>query len=197
MTQIYTYDIRRPMTEDEAAMIPPQRKTQAAKFSPVANKGRLHCLAVGLLESRYLNIRDESVLEYGEHGKPAFKDKHRYFNIAHSGDYVVLAVSDQEVGIDIEKLRPFPRAICKKCFREDEQAWALSQSVDKQDEALFRLWTGKESVGKAFGLGLAINAASFSLLPAVDGLHSIKNQDWFLTWTLLDGHIICLTSKSA
>ncbi len=53
--------------------------------------------------------------EYGTHGKPAWESRcieelkadkmYRHFNLSHSGDYVVLAISDTPIGVDIQMER--------------------------------------------------------------------------------------------
>ena len=45
---------------------------------------------------------EEPLLAFGKKGKPYLVNKAFYFNVSHSGEYVVCAVSDEEVGIDIE-----------------------------------------------------------------------------------------------
>ena len=46
------------------------------------------------------------------HGKPVLKDcTNLFFNISHSGDYAVCAVSKQPVGIDIERIRRTSRTL--------------------------------------------------------------------------------------
>ncbi len=41
-------------------------------------------------------------LRYGEKGKPYFRDLPFYFNLSHSGEYVVCALSHREMGADIQ-----------------------------------------------------------------------------------------------
>ena len=75
-----------------------------------------------------------------EKGKP-YLDKD-YISISHSGEYVVVAISDFNIGVDIQKIE----------YREKVVS-LFSEEVT--DEKMFtRLWTLKESYGKYLGIGL-------------------------------------------
>lgn len=64
------------------------------------------------------NVPVELVYEKGEHGKPYWDQRKLaaagagkklwHFNLSHSGEYVVLVVSDTEVGVDIQKQKSHP-----------------------------------------------------------------------------------------
>ena len=69
-----------------------------------------------------LSVGDYTV-EYRGNDKPVLRNaKGLYFNISHSGDYVALALSDKEVGCDIQEIRPYnPRVAGRNyCKRETE-----------------------------------------------------------------------------
>ena len=91
---------------------------------------------------------------YGEHGKPSITDFPKHFNLSHSGDYVVCAVCDGEVGVDIQKWVPFKERTAERFFAPEE--WKLLQSlpVEQRTEMFYRLWTRKEAYGKYTGLGI-------------------------------------------
>jgi phosphopantetheinyl transferase len=104
----------------------------------------------------YLDIEREA-LEYATlpGGKPILADGALEFNLSHSGDLALFAVSrDLEVGVDLEHPRSFKneaglaRRICTA--RELQH---LTQATD--DDELLRLWVRKEAVAKATGEGLA------------------------------------------
>ena len=76
------------------------------------------------------------------------------FNISHSGDYAVLALSDGRVGIDVEKIRPVDFKIAEACFHGKELE-SFNFDPDKRPENFYRLWTLKESFIKAVGQGLS------------------------------------------
>ncbi|GGF03883.1 4'-phosphopantetheinyl transferase family protein [Hymenobacter cavernae] len=76
------------------------------------------------------------------------------FNVAHSGAYVVCALSTTcRVGVDIEQHTRTNIAGFRPHFRPAE--WNALSTTDLPD-AFYRLWTQKEAVAKADGRGLNI-----------------------------------------
>ena len=166
MNDLVRLNIRDLTPEDEARVqeILPERFARAGRFADEGDRKR--CLAAGILLIRHLNITDESVLKTEEHGKPYIEDR-PYFNLSHSGDWAVLAVSDVPVGIDIEKMSGRNVRLAAKIFHPDEFAWL--QEGENPSERFYTLWTMKESVMKATGQGLALATKSFSVVPAFEG----------------------------
>ena len=150
------------------------------------------CLVSGLLLRMTLGTDYEKRLIMNQHGKPMLKDHSCFFNISHSGDYVLLAISDCELGADIEKIAPYNPKIVKRCFTANEKEW-LNQHPD--NKSFYDLWTGKEAVMKAAGKGFSMNPQSFDLLPIEDGKHEIHDRQWFFQWFELDGYQVCIVSS--
>lgn len=84
--------------------------------------------------------------EFGttEHGKPYLLNSPLRFNLSHSGNVTALAVSEQEVGLDIQE-------------RTERDFSALSRRLTpaEQVEDFFALWTAKEAYIKYKGGSLA------------------------------------------
>lgn len=97
-------------------------------------------------------------LIYNDYGKPYLKDNNLFFNISHSNEYVVCALSDQEVGVDIEKVRPKNDLVISKCFSPSEQEYIVD------DSDFTKVWTLKESYIKNIGTGLKTKLNSFSTI---------------------------------
>ncbi len=77
------------------------------------------------------------------------------FNIAHSGSFVVMAVSTHTpVGIDIEQVRPLLVADFESFFTTQE--WLTIRDSDQPQEQFFTGWCIKEAVIKAAGKGFSI-----------------------------------------
>jgi 4'-phosphopantetheinyl transferase len=139
--------------------------------------------------SRYLDLAPAAIrFDRNPYGKPSVAGSGVRFNVSHSGDWAMLAVSlDREVGIDIEHVDPrFAQDQIPERFfspREVEQLRSLPEP--QQTEAFFRCWTRKEAYINARGLGLALALDSFdvSLLPndppklSRAGDWSIRNLD--------------------
>lgn len=101
-------------------------------------------------------IPEPMPLEYGcgEHGKPYLINSPWHFNLSHSGDYVLCALSRREVGADIQiERKKNVKKIAERFFSEEENRM-LKQSEDENAD-FFRLWTRKEAYGKLTGEGLA------------------------------------------
>ena len=90
---------------------------------------------------------------YGEMGKPYFKDtKLPFFNISHAGGLVILAVSDREVGADIQNMRSQREKSMAERFFSAEESRAVSE--DDTRELFYKLWSRKEALGKCTGEGV-------------------------------------------
>lgn len=114
----------------------------------------------------YLGISENiDGIVYGENEKPYFRNKGVYFNLSHSGDYAVCAVSTCEIGCDIEKIKPLKLSIAEKFFTENEYKHILSEPTDeKKNDIFYRYWTLKESFMKATGLGMGLMLNSFEIV---------------------------------
>ncbi|MBQ7504939.1 MAG: 4'-phosphopantetheinyl transferase superfamily protein [Ruminococcus sp.] len=130
------------------------------KFDRIIDgKSKLQSLAAGLMLNDYISDKE---IKLNEYGKP-FVENGPFFSLAHSGDYVALAVSDKhEVGCDIEELRDcgFIR-MGKLVFTENEIS-ELKASEDKRDK-FFEFWTKKEAFIKCIGEGFHYSVKSLDL----------------------------------
>lgn len=103
--------------------------------------------------------------EYGEQGKPFLPDHSLWFNLSHSGDWVLCAVAGCEVGCDIEKVAPVDLRVAKRFFFHSEYERIMEEPIkEKQTELFFRYWTLKESFMKATGLGMKLPLHDFEIV---------------------------------
>ena len=89
------------------------------------------------------------------------------FNLSHSGDYIVMAVtSDAKVGVDIEQIKLNARRlnIADNFFSEPEKIWIFEATDEAKIMRFYQLWTLKEAFMKALGVGLAIPLDSFAII---------------------------------
>ncbi|MDE6642205.1 MAG: 4'-phosphopantetheinyl transferase superfamily protein [Acetatifactor sp.] len=93
---------------------------------------------------------------YGDKGKPYFENIPLFFSLSHSGEYVLCAVSRQEVGADIQKIQPSDvLKLAKRFFSEPEcRALERCESDREQQGLFFGLWSRKEAYGKLTGEGV-------------------------------------------
>lgn len=146
-------------------------------------------------ETLFSRLRDETIVPlsyvYGEQGKPEITDFPKYFNLSHSGDYVVCAVSDGEVGVDIQKWMPFRERTAERFFAAAE--WKQLQELPKSQrtEWFYRLWTRKEAYGKYTGQGIG-SAIGENLSEEKE---CMKKQIRFLEMTLEEGYSIAVCCK--
>jgi 4'-phosphopantetheinyl transferase len=111
---------------------------------------------------------DAAALTFGisEQGKPSLTGMTNapHFNLAHSGELALVAVSNRPIGVDAEQVRPLANMaqMAGMSFTDEERAalWTLDEAA--RTEAFFRLWTRKEAVMKAHGAGFRLSKA-FSL----------------------------------
>lgn len=119
---------------------------------------RRRSIGASLLLKQYLSKHGRTLVDVQvtSDGKPYVEGLH--FSIAHSGTYAALAVSDTEIGIDIEVIRPLPAMVMERKFNKEEQSLVLHS--DHPDEMFMRIWTAKEAYLKMKGTGIRINLAA-------------------------------------
>jgi 4'-phosphopantetheinyl transferase len=156
-----------------------KRKDRISRHIRQEDKAR--SLVAGLLLREVCGVECDTQLAYGEKGKPYLLDNTLKFNLSHSGDFVVLAVSDTEIGVDIEKIKPYNKAVAKRCFTSAELEWL---SEENTNEAFYRLWTAKESIMKATGAGFSLPPQSFCTL----------HTPWCLHHFNYNGYVVCVAS---
>jgi len=104
-------------------------------------------------------------LARAEHGKPYLKDhSHVAFNHSHSQNFYALAMSQtvKEIGVDVEELSRKVRfdALARHAFHPEE--YASWQQLDCDPEYWFKVWTTKEAVLKAHGMGIRMNLSELN-----------------------------------
>lgn len=148
-----------------------ERKEQIDKLKnkEVAKKKILISHFLQQVLSRETGVLPQDIrFTYGKQGKPELDYKTMgidclYFNMSHSGDYVVVAVSDQPVGIDIEHKTRNYENIAKRCFCEEEYRDIMSIPIKEQPRRFLEIWTMKEAYIKWKGDGMKIPFCSFNV----------------------------------
>lgn len=157
-----------------------QRREKVDKLKFINDK-KLSILSEILLKNALveLNVDSDIGLTYNKYQKPYLKNNDIYFNISHSGEYVICAISKDEVGCDIEYIKDIDMKIANKFFYENEYKTILNSN--KQLETFYRIWTLKESFMKNLGLGFNIELNSFEIVlsnnPVV--IQKINNNKYY------------------
>lgn len=92
-------------------------------------------------------------LQYTQYGRP-FLDWQGDFNLSHSGNFVVSAISDcSRVGVDVEQKRDIVLNDFQRYMTTNE--WKAIHQSNNPSDIFFDFWTAKESAIKADGRGLS------------------------------------------
>ena len=156
----------------------------ANRFRREADKNRFITgrKAIRLLLSKYLSLRPTDIVITAEDGqKPCFNhpSSQIHFNISHSGDWVLIALGPDELGIDIEKMDPeFDfKNLLEEYLNETEKTFI--SGVPDPVAAFYFLWTRKEALIKAWGMGFPENLKTVSVLGEYS-LYNLQQKNWKL-----------------
>lgn len=105
-------------------------------------------------------------------GKPYLKDIPFYISISHSDDLVAVAISKNQIGIDIEKLKDRDLKICRKVCTQKEIL--LMENSSNPTKEFYKIWTAKEAYFKKVGTGIT-NLKDISY-ENIDCIHFIENE---------------------
>jgi 4'-phosphopantetheinyl transferase len=168
---VWKIDLESDMTTEEMAIISDEEKKKVGRLRTLT--GRRHALTMRVrlrqLLSRYLRLEPHDVtFSFGEFGKPYVNNSSVFFNLSHSGNIALVAISlCEDVGIDIEYWRTIDNidGLVKRNFSDTEKRQWLSVDKEQQEEKFFNLWSCKESFIKATGrgLGLGVSRCGFTI----------------------------------
>ncbi|MBR5542863.1 MAG: 4'-phosphopantetheinyl transferase superfamily protein [Oscillospiraceae bacterium] len=117
-----------------------------------------------------------------ENGKPYLKNAPVFFSISHSGNVVVCAFSTVETGVDVQVRKNIPFSVASRFFSEGEK-----------EENAISIWTRKEALAKATGLGLSreiLNTAIWGESVLFHGqLYHFKTTEY-------ENHVLSVCSQS-
>lgn len=135
----------------------------------------------------------EKDLKYSKNEKPIVDNL--FFNVSHSGNYVVGVLSDCEVGCDIEKISEASLEIAERYFCPTELEYI--KSADDKNKAFFTLWTLKESYMKMTGRGMSLALDSFEIIPVKNGfiLGNSLEKNCFFKSIEFDGYIFSVSNE--
>lgn len=139
-----------------------------------------------LLSSYLKNQLSREELLKNENGKPYFANG-PYFNISHSGKYVLMVVSTAEIGVDIEEIKNKDMSSLVRIFNEAEA------KMIKEHSDFYYLWCAKESLIKCMGLSVG-KVREIPGLP-LNGLKTYKGKDYQCKSFIYDKHIVSITRE--
>lgn len=106
---------------------------------------------------------DENEFRFNSNSKPYLEAENLEFNISHSGNIVVCAISNRcEIGIDIEIVKDIEVADFRTQMTENE--WKKIFNAENVCSSFFDYWTQKEAVLKAQGSGIIDFLQSFEII---------------------------------
>jgi len=155
------------------------RRTKVLEIKPPLSKKT--SVAVYLLLRRALfdvyGIDEVVEFEYTAKGKPLLKDHpHIHFNFSHSKNLASCAVSDNEVGVDIQHIVTVSEAVARRVLSDKE--YAGFNTAANKDEYFCEIWTVKESFLKKTGQGITEDIRNITADSVTDKM-IYRGMDYF------------------
>jgi len=136
-------------------------------------RSRLLSLGAGILFDEAMRKRgldpDRLVIAASANGRPFLPDHPDiHFSLSHSGNMAMCAVSEKNVGCDIQIIDERRLSAAQKAFSAEETE--IFEKLDKTGRTAFfyRVWVLKESLAKADGRGLAFPMKTVSVMISAD-----------------------------
>lgn len=146
---LWTARLGRPLTEGEReamfSLLPPGRRERLLRIRDEAQRREPLCAYFLLCLALWKRQRWRELPEIvcSEFGKPYFPEHPEvHFNLSHTRGAVLVGVSDQPLGVDIERVRPVGRRMMER----------LAQT--ESERGFFETWVRWEARSKRSGRGI-------------------------------------------
>jgi len=151
-----------PEEQDYYLLLNAEEKEKAATFKRLEVQKK-YIKTRGVLRKvlgSYVNEHPQQlVIKAAEHGKPFLEQQDLSFNLSHTANRFVIAVSNcGEIGIDLEQHRERVNllGLVNKCFSIEEKDYWLTLPEEQKVTMFYRFWVRKEAFVKAVGRGIAL-----------------------------------------
>ena len=187
--------------EDMYRMAAPERRERADKFKFADDRAR--CLCADHL-ARHMLAKAAGLCPADISFTLGVKDKPQanvplHFNLSHSGDFVLCAVSESLIGVDIEQIMPFRGGLVKRYFTDTESAFIWGDTLPTAETVhdpeicarFYRVWTAKEAYTKMTGTGISTDLKAVGFDPDTMTVCGIK----LITPDAPDGYVISIVKN--
>jgi 4'-phosphopantetheinyl transferase len=156
-----------------------ERRMRADRFHFIDDSKRSICAEI-LLQYNLFQTMGHMVnldISYNKFGKPYINLMDGFsYNLSHSGEWVVIAYGNSEVGVDIERMQEGKEDLADKLFAQEEKSFIYSVEGKERTKRFTQIWTLKESYIKYLGTGLSTSLDSFSV-NALEGVVTNQNGE--------------------
>lgn len=164
-----------PLADRHAELLPRwrRRRLERLRYAPA----REASFSAGLLW-RYVmekhGLQPEEPVRFLQAGKPVFAEREDYyFSLSHSGPYAMCAISNNSVGVDIQRIKPVHMSVARR-FHFRERDWLAEHDPNEQNHAFYELWTRKEAWVKATSKDQLLNLNEQDVIHGVDGWQFVE-----------------------
>lgn len=132
----------------------------------------------------------EIIIKKSKNGKPYAENSSYKFSVSHCGNTVVCAVSKNEIGVDVERIRNIRFKMSEKFACENEIEY-IGENLDR----FFKIWTLKEAYFKCKGTGLGADIKSVSFNITESGIICSESGYELFSGETADGFIcsVCVS----
>jgi 4'-phosphopantetheinyl transferase len=139
-----------------------------------------------LLSQYAARLISQIEIKKAEDGKPYIEDSILRFNKTSSGHFGLIALSpENELGIDIEQTNELAdlSALTANVFSEEERERHDSLTLSQRKDFFYTVWTQKEALLKAMGIGLSfplqqVNTVNGITILGMEDSQASKQPSW-------------------
>ena len=166
--KLYWYNIKEMTTAEydaAMAMMSAERRRRISDFP--AEDDRKRSAAGELLLRRALSERlggspESAPLAWEDSGKPAAEVEGVYLSVSHSGPWVLAALDDKPLGVDVEVIRTADQKFMARACSEAEMAY-INFGREGCYHRFWECWTAKEALFKVTGKGPLLSLSRLAL----------------------------------
>lgn len=177
-------DINKEIIDELCLFVSTEKKSKIERFTLKKDKIRalIGELLIKTIITETFGITSKNIIfNKNEFCKPYLKNYESFnFNISHSGEYVVCAIDDKPIGIDIEQIKHIEyKDIAERFFSTSELEYIIKADLCNKLKKFYEIWTLKESYIKCCGMGLSMPLNTFSIdLSGGETIRVVDNSNY-------------------